>query len=100
MKIIVVKVTRNGEVGYLKSASLFGSRTPVVDNPLDATNYAHAEYRGDLAKDLAMLKIPGAGSCAMSGVSVDSAHVVELDVSWTEVSSREGRPLPGSMLDL
>jgi hypothetical protein len=97
MKITVIKVTQNGTVGYLRSASIFGglgsSSGPITDNPLNAINYADPEHSKQLDKDLDVLKIAGDEWFAMSGVPVDSAHVVDLEITIQEVACREGRSL-------
>ena len=88
MKIKVIKVTRNGEVGYLKSVTIFGSAKPIVDNPLEAYNYANDEPK-KLETDLKNIRLGGNG--AMSGVMVDTIHMVEFEVTVQEVSCVVGR---------
>lgn len=54
MLIKVIKVTRDGKVGYIRSPSIFNSVgfDPVVDSPLQAKNYALPQHAGDLENDL------------------------------------------------
>lgn len=89
MKMTVIKVTRDGKTGYIQSPTLFGSRTPIVDNPVEARNYSSAEFEGKLEHDLDLLKLPNKEYVAMSGVPVDTAHVVELELTFTEFASKE-----------
>lgn len=89
MKMTVIKVTHNGKTGYIQSPTLFGSKTPIVDSPLEARNYSNPEFAGKLEKDLDTLKLPNKEYVAMSGVPVDTAHVVELELTFTEVASKE-----------
>lgn len=86
MIIKVIKVTQNGIVGYLQSASVFGSSTPIVDNPLEAKNYANEEFANTLTGDITSLRLPNKSYSSMSGVSVDTAHIVEIEVSFKEIS--------------
>lgn len=91
MLIKVLKVTKNGQTGYLKTATIFGigGQNPVVDNPADAKNYADPEFEKDLEKDISHLRLPNKSYSAMSGVSVDTAHIVEIEVTFKEVSIQE-----------
>lgn len=96
MLIKVIKVTQNGKSGYLKTATIFGigGKNPVVDNPADAKNYADPQFEKDLEKDITHLRLPNKSYSAMSGVSVDTAHVVEIELTFTEVSSVEAYTPP------
>ena len=94
MQIKVIKVTQNGKVGYLYSPTIFGglgsnSKSPIVDNPWEAKNYASEEFAQDLEQDISYLRLPNKDHAAMSGVSVDTAHVVEIELSFKEVSIKE-----------
>lgn len=96
MLIKVLKVTKNGKTGYLKTATIFGigGQNPVVDNPAEAKNYADPQFEKDLEKDISHLRLPNKTYSAMSGVSVDSAHIVEIEVKFTEISSIEAYTPP------
>lgn len=97
MLIKVIKVTQNGEVGYLKSATIFGGISgegPVVKNPAEAKNYSDPTFAKDLEKDINHLRLPNKSYSAMSGVSVDTAHIVEIELTFTEVSSVEAYTPP------
>lgn len=90
MKLIVIEVTRAGKVGYLKSTSIF-CQDNIVDHPMQAINYAAEENVGDLESDLHDLRLAGDEIYAKSGVAVDTADVVEFEVSVQETSRRPGR---------
>lgn len=90
MKLKVIKVVQDGIVGYLKSTSIF-EEDNVVENPVLAINYNDPCHAGNLEEDLENLHLPLDEVYAMSGVQVESAHVVELEVIINELSSYEGR---------
>lgn len=95
MNIKVIKVTKDGKVGYLRSATVFGglgmskNGSPIADNPAQAKNYALPEFENDLEQDIGYLRLPGKDFSAMSGVSVDTAHIVEIELTFTETSIQE-----------
>lgn len=94
MQIKVIKVTQDGKVGYLHSPTIFGgmgfsSQSPIVDNPWEAKNYALEENAPDLEQDISYLRLPNKDHSAMSGISVDTAHIVEIELSFKEVSIKE-----------
>jgi hypothetical protein len=91
MKILVIKVMKDGKVGYLRSSSIFFSGGAITDNPLEATNYNSDENRPELQQDLNDLRLPEDEIYAKSGVSVDSAQVVEIEVSWNETFAHTPR---------
>jgi hypothetical protein len=93
MLIKVIKVTKDGKVGYIRSASIFnsGGFDPVVDSPLQAKNYALPQNASDLASDLRGLHLKADENWIMGGTPVDTAHVVEIEVAMQEVSCVEGR---------
>lgn len=90
MKIKVIRVTQAGQVGYVKSATIFGAADPVVSNPFEAKNYMDSQ---ELQEDLDNLYISGDELYARIGVKVDSAEVVEFQLSAQELSAVTGRPL-------
>lgn len=85
MKIKVIKVMKNGKEGYLNSATIFDSN-PIVNNPLEAKNYATEENSYDLDRDIDALNLPNQEYTTRSGLSVDSATIVEIECSFKEVS--------------
>lgn len=92
MYMKVIKVTKDGKVGYLHSATVFGGIggiSPIVDNPVQAKNYALPENEKDLEKDISHLRLPNKSFSAMSGVSADTAHIVEIQMTFTETSCVE-----------
>lgn len=90
MKLIVIEVTRDGKVGYLKGTSIF-CQDNIVDHPMQAINYAAEENAGDLEGDLRDLRLAGDEVYAKSGVAVDTAEVVEFEVTVQETARRPGR---------
>lgn len=88
MKIKVIKVVKNGKEGYLNSPTIFDSN-PIVDNPLEAKNYAYEENSYDLDRDIDALNLPNQEYITRSGLSVDSASIVELEFTFTEVATQE-----------
>lgn len=91
MKLTVIEVTQDGKVGYLAAISIF--HNPIVATPLEATNYATEENAGRLEQDLSDLHLKGDYIYGRSCVRVDTAHVVELELSVQESSRREARPV-------
>lgn len=92
MLIKVIKVTKNGKVGYLNSSSMFGgfdNSPPIVDTPIQAKNYAIPDFANDLEQDIANIRLPNKPYAAMSGVSVDTAQIVEIEVTFIECSIKE-----------
>lgn len=87
MKIKVIKVTKNGKEGYLRSASLFDDKS-IVDSPLEAKNYALEDNAYEFDNDIDMLNLPNQEYTTRSGLSVDSANIVELEFTFTEVSNQ------------
>lgn len=97
MYMKVIKITKDGKVGYLQSASIFGgltSASPIVDNPAEAKNYADPQFANDLQKDINALRLPNKSFSAMSGVSADTAHIVEIKMTFTETSCVEAYTPP------
>ncbi len=91
MKIQVIKVTQNGKTGYLRSTNMFFPNGPIVENPLEATNYLIAENNRKLKQDLDYLRLPSDEWFARSGLLVDTAYLVEFDVDLQETSCVEAR---------
>ncbi len=94
MNIKVIKVTKNGKTGYLYSSNIFEgtsskTKSAIVDNPWDARDYNSKDFEHMLEKDISHIFLPGKTSGAMSGVKVDSAHVVEIELAFKEVSIKE-----------
>ena len=91
VKMVVMEVVQGGKTGYLVEPSLF-CRTSVVESPLEAKNYA--EDPEGLKKDLSIVHVEGDELYARSGLRLDALpHVVEIEVSWREVSRVLGREL-------
>ena len=94
MKITVVRVVKDGKVGYLNGTSIFHANN-IVDEPTAAINYALPQNNKRNDQDLARIHITGDQIFARSGLQVDSAEVVEMEVTVQEVSSRPARELFG-----
>jgi len=94
MKITVVRVVKDGKVGYLNGTSIFHANN-IVDQPTAAINYALPENAKQLDQDLSRIHIAGDQIFARSGLQVDSAEVVDMEVTVQEVSSRPARALFG-----
>lgn len=86
-KLKVIRVTVNGDVGYLCSESCFGPEPSW--SPFEATNYYGLDDK--LQRDINVLVLPGDEVFARSGRRVDSIEVVEFDVILTEISATVGR---------
>lgn len=88
-RLKVIRVTVKGDVGYVRSVSMFGE--PLSWSPFNAKNY----YGDDklLERDLTSLVLPNDEVFAKSGLRVDTADVVEfeMEVNLTELSARTAR---------
>lgn len=92
MKIKVIEVNKDGKIGYLAHPTVFsGNGKPVRDSPLEAMNYNLPENALSLDSALKVLQVKDGAGGAMSGVSVTSAHVVEIEITMKEVSRQKGR---------
>lgn len=94
MKITVVRVIKHGKVGYLNGTSIFHANN-IVDQPTAAINYALPANAKQLEQDLSSIHISGDQIFARSGLKVDSAEVVDMEVTVQEVSNRPARELFG-----
>lgn len=94
MLIKVIKVTKDGQVGYLRSANLREcvGKQAVVESPLEAKNYALPDNALSLEKDLKMLHLKDDDVRKIGSTSVDTADVVEIQVTLHEISSTVARP--------
>lgn len=94
MKIKVIKVTFNDKVNYLAHTGYnddFGRNdSKIVNNPIEARNYALPHNEEKLKQDMNAFYITGIGG-AKSGIRADRIDVVEFEVTVQEIATEKLR---------